>query len=247
MPSGPGRPGVRTVSGGRGDQPTRGWSVPSAKPRSNCAEVEGDQIVERRGLDRIQTIHASRIALQDLGADRLRLDDAERRCRAGRSPHTSARARAARSRPSDLDAEMLGHDRAIGIGSTHRRRLGERLGPRAGLGRLLPACPAPDSVAEEIFAHEADDLFAAPDVVAQKLRDPLQVGAMPGDRVAQVKPTVAQWRVGQGRSARALRARRVAATRDRRSSLSPASVMSRPCWPSRGAAAARRGPGSRDG
>ena len=99
-----------------------------------------------------------------------------------------AQPEAARSRAQDFDAELLGRH-LIGVGAADRRRGGApRARPRArprGWARR-----AREGVAEQTVAHEADDLLAAPDVVAQELRDLLQLGAMAGHRIAQIEARV---------------------------------------------------------
>ena len=47
------------------DQPTRGWSVPSAKAEVELLEIEGHEIDEGCGLDRIEGGNAAFLFLDD--------------------------------------------------------------------------------------------------------------------------------------------------------------------------------------
>ena len=161
-------------------------------------EVKRDQVIERGRLDAVQLVRDARMARKDRAADRLRLHGAH--IDPGQAPggvpmaeHQPARSRAAQ----DFDAELLGRHRPIGVGVADRRwgRGAGRVarGPGRGAGRGA----FEKGVAEQMVAHEADDLLAAPDVVTQELRDLLQLGAMAGHRIAQIEARVAQRRVGQ--------------------------------------------------
>ena len=90
-----------------------------------------------------------------------------------------------------VDPELLGQDGAIGIGGIDRRRCGRARELGGGLASRREPALLQIRIAEEGFAHETDDLLAAPDMVPQKLRHPLQVRAAARHRVAQIEAPVA--------------------------------------------------------
>jgi len=167
-----------------------------------AGQVERHQVGQRLGLDGVGTPRPA-------GARDRRAGDG------GRLHHADVDVgRAARGVPlpeddaarrvRQFDAEQARHDGA-------RRRLRADRGRRRTIGRAArhrPVCGRPRSfgerVAEQLAAHEADDLLAAPDVVAQELAGRLQLGAAAAHRVAQVQAPVAQRRKGQVRSPRPL-------------------------------------------
>ncbi len=74
------RPGQRRVAHGlrRARRPADPRVVAAEREAEiELVEIEGDQIVERRGLDRVERVRALAMAREDRARDRLRPDDAE--------------------------------------------------------------------------------------------------------------------------------------------------------------------------
>ena len=175
--------------------------------------------------------------------DGLRLDGAQVDAGQRPAPGTSRRgASRPEIAPSDLDAEMLGRHRPVGVGVA-RPRPGRGPGRRArGRGRGAWALPSLEKgVAEQTVAHEADDRLAAPDVVAQELGRPAP------DRCGGRRPGCAG-RGGRRRAAHRAGTRRAPArarqgSPDHRSQpeVPPSVVMSRPCGLARQAQALAAG------
>ena len=159
-------------------------------------EVERNQVRQRVGLDAIK-----RASLRHAGAERPGLRDAgvDAVEPGGAVPLT--RHKAALS--TEVDAQALPHQRGLRTGRLHacRWRRSGRYGA-SGIGKRCRCRRAAfgKSVAIKLAPHKADDLLAAPDMVAQEFGRGLQCAAVSVHGIAQIQPALAQWRIWQHRA-----------------------------------------------
>ena len=166
--------------------------VPGAerKAQVELAEVEGHQVDERLRLDRVESIDTALASVEQAAGDGLGHHDAHVDIRQAAQPVPLAE----QQRPIgsvDVEPQVRGDDGKIRAGRVddRARRRGRR--SRAGAGHHARLALLQERVAVEFLLDQRDDLFTAPDAVAQEVRDFLQRACPADGLVADIEAAIA--------------------------------------------------------
>ena len=169
-----------------------------AKAEVELLEVEGHEIDEGRGLDRIEGRNAALLLLDDLRGHQVRPEGGHEDPRVVLRRIPAADRHAAGRSAVEADLEVDRHQQPIEGGRAHqgRNRTARRLRGRLH-GRRGQARGGEVGVPVEQVADEHGDLLALPHVIAQQVDDALLGSPVAFDRVPQEEPAAAERRIGE--------------------------------------------------